>query len=348
MFNGALWLAVLALYYLLAKVCFTGGDDGKPVIVEYEPPSGWSAGALRLLWHGCWDEKCFATGVLGIAAKGGLTLARRTDGTWLATRTGDDHIPALTMDERTLRSALFTFGHTAHFSEAQADSTGLAELAFRRALENRCARDRPGDPAWLLIPGWLTALTGATLLFFGIDSRFAMVGEIVVPSLVGALAVAMLMDVVPLGILRATRAQVFLVAAIAAVGLLGGGDRADWLAGTALLAGQVAAGWWLPRQPPRETPLRRSLRGFRWYLGTAEQQDMDARYKPSLHPELQASLLPYAMALDVAVTWNARFAHSLAEVEGEEDFIARLNPDHDNASLELLAFAQAMARRIPK
>jgi hypothetical protein len=75
---------------------------------------------------------------------------------------------------------------------------------------------------------------------------------------------------------------------------------------------------------------------------------MDARYKPSLHPELQASLLPYAMALDVAVTWNARFAHSLEEAGGQEDFIASLNPDHDDAALELLAFAQAMARRIPK
>ena len=156
------------------------------------------------------------------------------------------------------------------------------------------------------------------------------------------------MDVVPLALLRATRAQVYVVAAIAAIGLLGSGDRLDWLAGAALLAGQVAAGWWLLRQPPRETPLRRKLRGFRWYLGTAEQQDMDTRYKPSLHPELQASLLPYAMALDVTVTWNARFAHSLEEAGEQEDFIASMNPDHDDAALDLLAFAQAMASRRPK
>jgi hypothetical protein len=175
-----------------------------------------------------------------------------------------------------------------------------------------------------------------------------MVGEIVVPSLVGALAVAMLMDVAPLGILRAVRVQAYLVAAVAAAGLLGGAERTDWLAGAVLLAGQVAASWWLPRQPPRETPLRRKLRGFRWYLGTAEQREMDARYNPSLHPELQASLLPYAMALDVEVTWNGHFAQALAEAEAPMDVIASLNPDHDRASLELLAFAQAMARRVPQ
>jgi hypothetical protein len=348
MFNAALWLVVFALYYLTAKVFFTGGGDGKPVIVEYEPPAGWSAGAARLLWRGSWDGRCLATGVLGIAAKGGLTLARQADGVWVATRTGDEHMPALTADERRLRSALFTFGHTAPFSGTNADSIGLAELAFQRALEERCAREHPLDPALLLIPGWLIALPAATLLFFGIDSRFAMIGEIFVPGVIGALALAILMGRIPLRILRATRAQTFFVAAICAAGLVGGGDRTDWLAGTALLAGQVVAGWWLPRERPRDTPLLRKLRGFRWYLGTAEQQEMDARYKPSLHPELQASLLPYAMALDVEVRWNARFAQALAETAVPMDFVASLNPDHDQAALDLLDFAQSLAQQVPR
>lgn len=345
MFNGPLWLAVLALYYVAAKLLFTGGGEGKPVIVEYKAPPGWSAGAVRLLWHGSWDDRCFATGVLGIAAKGGLKLGKQADGAWVATRTGDDHIPALTADERALRSALFTFGHVAPFSGANADSIGLAELAFRHALEARCASEQPVDPALLLIPGWLIALTGATLLFFGTDNRLALVGEIFVPGLIGALALAIFIGTVPRGVLRAIRAQTFFVTAICAVGLLGGGERADWLAGTALLLGQVAAGWWLPRQPPSDTPLLRKLRGFRWYLGTAEQPEMDARYKPSLHPELQASLLPYAMALDVEVTWNARFAEALAKTGLQADFITRLNPDHDQAALDLLAFVQSMAQQ---
>lgn len=345
MFNGPLWLAVLAMYYLVAKIVVSGGGGGKPVIVEYEAPTGWSAAGVRLLWHGSWDRRCFATGVLGIAAKGGLTLGKRTDGVWVATRAGDDFIPALTADERSLRLALFTFGHTVPFSGANAESIGLAEMAFRRALEGRCASERPLDPALLLIPGWLIALTAATLLFLGVDSRFAMVGEIVVVSLIGALALAIFIGTVPSGVLRATRAQTFFVAAICAAGLLGAVNWADWLAGVALLAGQVVAGWWLPRQPPSDTALLRKLRGFRWYLGTAEQQEMDARYKPSLHPELQASLLPYAMALDVEVTWNARFAQALAKTEGQTDFIASLNPDHEQAALDLLAFAQSMAQQ---
>ncbi|HEX5327196.1 MAG TPA: hypothetical protein VFW75_11055, partial [Acetobacteraceae bacterium] len=85
LFNGPLWLGMLALYYLAAKFFFTGGGDGKPVIAEYAAPVGWSAGAMRLLWHGTWDRKCFATGLLGIAAKGGLNLDKHADGGWVAT-----------------------------------------------------------------------------------------------------------------------------------------------------------------------------------------------------------------------------------------------------------------------
>lgn len=345
MFNGPLWLAVLALYYVAAKLLFTGGGEGKPVIVEYEAPPGWSAAAVRLLWHGSWDHRCFATGVLGIAAKGGLTLGKQPDGSWVATHAGNDYMPVLTADERALRRALFTFGRSAHFSGAKADTTGLAELAFRRELEARCSQEQPIDPAMLLIPGWLISLSAATLLFFGTDNRWAMVGQIFVPSLVGALALAIFFGKVPRGVLRAIRGQAFFVAAICVAGLFGGAERVDWLAGAALLIGQVVASWWLPRQPPSDTPLLRKLRGFRWYLGTAEQSEMDARYKPSLHPELQASLLPYAMALDVEVSWNARFAASLAGAERQADFIAFLNPEHDQAALDLLAFAQSMAQR---
>lgn len=347
LFSGPLWLAMLALYYLAAKFFFTGGGRGKPLIAEYGPPAGWSAGATRLLWHGAWDRKCFAAGLLGIAAKGGLSLDKQADGSWVATRTGPDLIPALTADENSLRSALFAFGRAAPFSDINADSISVAELKYRRTLENRCARERPMDPAWLLVPGWLIALPGAVLMFFGADGRFAIVAEIFLPTLIGGVAMAILLGFIPKWILRAIRTQAILAAVICAAGMLAGAPRADWLAGAVLLAGQVIAGWWLPRQPPRDTPLLRQIHGFRWYLGTAEQQDMDARYKPSLHPELQTSLLPYAMALDVEVAWNARFARDVAKSTRQADFVASLNPGHDGAALDLLAFAEAMSRDGP-
>lgn len=344
LFHGWIWLAALAIYFLAVKVLFTGGNH-KPLIAEYEPPAGWSAGALRLLSRGTWDRKCFATGVLGVAAKGGLTLTRQADGAWVATRVGADLIPALTADENSLRSAVFAFGQTTTFSKNNAEGINMAELAYRRALEKRCASERPVDPTLLLMPGWLIALAGAMLLMFGTSGRFALFAELFLPVMLIAIAVAILTGFIPSWILRATRAQAVLAVAICVVGLLIGGFSTAWLAGAMLLAGQVAAGWWLPRQPAKDTALLQQIRGFRWYLETAEQQDMDARYKPSLHPELQASLLPYAMALDVEVAWNAHFAGAVAKTGRQADFAASFNPDHDRAALDLLAFAEAMSQQ---
>lgn len=64
-----------------------------------------------------------------------------------------------------------------------------------------------------------------------------------------------------------------------------------------------------------------------WHGGAAQGQALDA------------------VALDVEVIWNARFAGELAKTEGHADFIASLNPDHEQAALNLLAFAQSMAQQ---
>lgn len=340
--DGRIWLAILALYYLIVKFAFTGSRDIKPVIPEYEPPSGWSAAALRLLWRNGYDHKCFTTGILGVAAKGGLTLSKQGDGTWVATRAGADEIPALTLDERALRSALFTFNHTVAFTDPNSESFDLAETSFRNILEKRCASALPMSLAGLLIPSWLIAVIGAVYLYsFGRNPAY-LAAELIGVTAIAAIALVVLVKVVPGGLLRAIKLQGILAAFVCIGAWLGGTDTAHWLWMVALLAGQTAAAWWLLRQHGKETPLLRQIRGFRWYLGTAEQQDMEARFKPSLHPELQASLLPYAMALDVEVAWNARFARAVAKTE-QTEFAASLNPDHERAALDLLAFAEAMS-----
>lgn len=345
--DGRIWLAILGLYYLIVKFAFTGSRDNKPVIAEYEPPAGYSAAALRLLWRNGYDDKCFTTGILGVAAKGGLTISKQTNGAFVATRAGADEIPALTLDERALRSALFTFNHTVAFTGPNADSLDVAETSFRGILEKRCARALPMSLAGLLIPGWLIAVIGAVYLYsFGRNPAY-LAAELIGATTVAAIALVVLAKVVPDGLLRAIKLQGTLAAIVCAGAWLGGTDTAHWLWMVALLSGQTAAAWWLLRQHGKETPLLRQIRGFRWYLGTAEQQDMEARFKPSLHPELQASLLPYAMALDVEVAWNARFARNVKAAE-QQGFIAGMNresPGHAEAALDLLNFAQAMSMR---
>src|SRR5262249_25595697 len=50
-----------------------------------------------------------------------------------------------------------------------------------------------------------------------------------------------------------------------------------------------------------------AIEGFRLYLGTAEEDRLQAFYPPKKTPELFEQYLPYAVALDVENAWAKRF-----------------------------------------
>jgi uncharacterized membrane protein len=54
------------------------------------------------------------------------------------------------------------------------------------------------------------------------------------------------------------------------------------------------------------------IEGFRQYLGTAEEDRLNALNPPDKTPELFERFLPYAIALDVQNQWAKRFAAVLA------------------------------------
>ena len=62
------------IYYLIAWVA-VGRDPKKGVIIpQFAPPVGYSPGAVRYLDRMKYDETCMAAGVLGLAAKGVVTI----------------------------------------------------------------------------------------------------------------------------------------------------------------------------------------------------------------------------------------------------------------------------------
>ncbi|MED5417996.1 MAG: DUF2207 domain-containing protein, partial [Verrucomicrobiota bacterium] len=78
---GLVLLAGALLYYLLAWVK-VGKDPEKGVIIpRYGPPVGYSPGAVRYLQRMKYDETCMAAGLLGLAAKGKVTI-RESEGTY--------------------------------------------------------------------------------------------------------------------------------------------------------------------------------------------------------------------------------------------------------------------------
>ena len=104
-----------------------------------------------------------------------------------------------------------------------------------------------------------------------------------------------------------------------AAGLLGVGatapGAAHLLMPIALFAAAAVAGLafqWLKAPSVAGRKAMDDIEGFRLYLGTAEEERLNAMNSPEKTPELFERFLPYAVALDVQNAWAKRFAGVLA------------------------------------
>lgn len=111
----------------------------------------------------------------------------------------------------------------------------------------------------------------------------------------------------------------FIVAEVVAIGLFGhmvGYAIAPLFVG--LLGTNFAFYHWMKAPTQDGAKLLDGINGFRWYLGVAEKQELDSRYKAESKPELFAQYLPYAVALDVGNAWADRFASALTPEQMHE------------------------------
>ncbi len=62
------------------------------------------------------------------------------------------------------------------------------------------------------------------------------------------------------------------------------------------------------------------IEGFREFLNATEKDRLNVFHPPLLTPEVFERFLPYAFALDVEQAWSERFAASLRESGGPQDY----------------------------
>jgi hypothetical protein len=316
---GILGLVLLWAYYLVMWNRHGRDPASGPKVAEYEPPDGDSAAALRFVRNMGYDNTCFTAGILGIAAKGGLTIERRDDKKWLARRAGADTIAALTGPEQALRNSLFGAGDELVFEQANHTRVQAASKAFKAALKAGFEKKYFLTNYKYLLPGlaitvltaWLAALGGgagtAGLLLWlaGWSCGVAFLLSAAIQTGTGKGAVA-----------------AWFMALVFSVGEVVGLSMLANLAGyavipifLALILTNVAFYFWMKAPTQLGAKLLDRINGFRWYLGVAEKQELDARYKPEARPDLFAAYLPYALALGVGNAWAERFADALTPAQ---------------------------------
>ncbi len=110
-FGLAGWVVVLLYYVMIWSM--VGRDPARGTIVPlYEPPDNMSPAAMRFLERMGFDEKAFTAGIMGLAAKGYLTIEQDESKTYKLARrkNATDKDIDLSADEKSLVRTLFEDG----------------------------------------------------------------------------------------------------------------------------------------------------------------------------------------------------------------------------------------------
>lgn len=324
-------LVVLFLYYLVAWLA-VGRDPAAGTIVPlYEPPANLSAAAMRYLERMSFDEKTFTAGVLGLAARGYLTIESHEARKYQLVKKKDVDAAEklLTPDEKTLARNLFEDGATLDLKQENHTRLQAARKALQLALHGGMEKTYFVTNQWFLLPGIVLAIIVAAV-------------TLLLSSRPGALAVAMFMSIWltgwTLGVSMLVRQVVTAWRSIRSDGPLAApaalfltlfslpflaGECVGlfflWMstgtAAFAIILCAIGLNVWFHHLLKAPTHLGRQLmdrvEGFKMFLQAVEGPRFAAA--PAKTPELFERYLPYALALGVEHAWAQQFVKVMAE-----------------------------------
>lgn len=325
-----LGLVTVGLYFVVVwnRV---GRDPAKGTIIPiFSPPKAMGPAAVRFVRTYGADDRGFAAALVGLAVKGCLRISDDGDDGFAITKTEGMSGATLTASERALflalppgNTELRQSNHVAVRAARNALETALAdeyeETLFRRNLMWFAAglalslifllggalllADQSGG-AELVALGWMAVWWGIVISIGWAAIR----GLFTARKLWGKISsLAGLLFLIPfIGGGLAVPISMFL-----------NGDESPALyvlAGAAVLMGLLNVLFYhLLRAPTVQgRQILDQIEGFRLYLSTAEEDRLNVLHPPEKTPELFERYLPYAMALDCANAWNAKFAAVLA------------------------------------
>jgi hypothetical protein len=325
---GGLFLAWLAV-----------GRDGPraPVYPRFEPPKGVSPAAARYILRQGFDGPCLTAAILSMAVKGAVRISLDENGTqWgvpvhtLTPLGADDR--GLSPGEQAAYAALFVHERPIDLSP---DETTAKFVAHARDMLHEALREEHCGATFRANRGALFAAIGfavaAGVLLIGVlaDGGAFLVAVWGAAAVLawwlghtlrgwaaawpGWLAIGLfaLRIGIPVGFVALILADPILISPTlrqvhvpTALAVIGSGIGLGL--GVLLFDGIIAA----PTRAGKR--LRAAVEGFRIYMRTAEQRQINARTPPDRTPERFERLLPYAVALGLPQHWSAQFDDVLA------------------------------------
>ncbi len=313
-------VALLFAYYMGAWLRVGRDPLMGPVVPLWQPPKGPGPAGVRYIHAQVFDRKSFAAAMIGLAAKGRVSIAH--DKNYVIRKLADKG-PTLEATETALYGGLPKTLEVKRQSSAVLDRLwsslqGAIVAQYDAPVSVKNSRWFMGGLALslpVIVSGLIFAYADvyvAAFLAVFLCGGAALLGLWVAVKAVRMFArsklVALLLLVIGLPLILGglAMAAAFLVNEAGRDFSIYGGLMA------AVLAMHFIFARLLPAFTPEGARLKREVEGLRLYMVTAEEKRLDMLNPPEKTPELFEALLPYAIALDCENQWSERFADVLA------------------------------------
>jgi uncharacterized membrane protein YgcG len=309
-----------------------GRDPAAGTIVPlYEPPENLSPAAMRYLKRMGFDEATFTAAVLGLAAKGYLTIEHGDSRTYrlLRKKSWETAGQKLVSDEKSLAGKLFENGETLELEQSNHSILQGARKALQLALHAGMETTYFVTNQRFLWPGiGLTVIVVAMTLIVGRGPGAVVAIFMSIWLTFWTLGLSVLLiqvvhawrSIRTEGLLAAPGALFlslfslpFLAGECFGIVMLG---VSAGTAGFAIVCLVIASNVLFHHLLKAPTRLGRQLMdkvdGFKLFLGEVEGPRYAALAAPAKTPELFERYLPYALALGVEHAWAQQFSQVLA------------------------------------
>lgn len=330
-FGVAGWIVVLLYYVMIWGM--VGRDPARGTIVPlYEPPDNMSPAAMRFLERMGFDEKAFTAAIMGLAAKGYLTIEQDESKTYKLARRKDatEKDSALAADEKSLARILFEDGsplilkNKNHAVLARAQKT--VETNLHTTVETGAFRTNarylwPGIILSVLTIAAVVLMTGGSMLPVALFMCVWLTGwsfgvYALLSSVIRAWKSARTEGVLGFG--QAGFITLFSIPFV--IGECVGLGMLIWACGFAA-AGLIAAciginvlfHHLLKAPTLAGRALMDRIEGFKMFLTAVDADRLQTIARPDKTPQLFERFLPYAFALGVEHAWAQQFSQVLAQ-----------------------------------
>ncbi len=322
---------LIMLFYGFFSWRKAGRDPDKPVVIpQFSPPNNWSPSIVRYLYKKGCDNKTFTAALVNMAVKGAIRIKEDSKKFSLTVINREALLPD---EERAVFQKLFSSSDTLQISDKNHLKFSEAFSLLKTELEGK----QNLKDYFLKNIGYIVSATLMVIVAIIINVAVSDFNESIIIIFLGSLLVlcGLMIMIAALKQFKWSNIFMFLIGCvffIPGIGML----IPSLLKENNLLVifiivviALYALYIYLIKAPTKlGSKTISELEGFRMYLKTAEEDDLNLLTPPEHTPELFEKLLPYAIALDVENEWAEKFDGILKRVNYQPQWYNGDKPFH--------------------